>query len=112
MVKDLSVPEVSPEDVHEATIQKSGVVILDVRTPEEYMRGHISSSKHLPLNTLAGHIETLIPDKQAVVYVYCFSGSRSHVAVQQMLDLGYSNVFHLPSGLLAWRQKGYTLTTK
>jgi phage shock protein E len=104
------VPEITPEKVQQAIENKSDVVIVDVRTPEEYAKGHIVTSKLVPIDELQAKIADVIPDANATVYVYCFSGSRSAPAVQYMLSAGYKNAFHMPSGLLAWRHKGYALT--
>lgn len=111
MLNQTVIPEITPEDVHEASLGQD-ILILDVRTPEEYARGHIAMSKLLPFDKLPGQIEALVPDKHARLYIYCFSGSRSYIAVGQLIGMGYTNVFHLPGGLLAWRHQGYPLTTE
>lgn len=112
MFGSITIPEVTPEKMQEAAENKSGALIIDVRTPEEYARGHIASSQLIPIDDLPQKIADVVPDKNALVYVYCFSGSRSAPAVQLMLRTGYKNVYHMPSGLLAWRQKGFPLTTE
>ena len=86
------------------------IILLDVRTTGEYSRGKIADSINVPLDDVAGHITSKIPDKSAKVYVYCLSGSRSIFAVESMLQLGYANVFNVTNGLLAWRSKGYPVS--
>lgn len=104
------VPEITAEAVHAAIEAKENVIILDVRTQGEYTKGHIQKSIHIPLDDVWKNVPSVIPDKTATVYVYCLSGSRSVHAVKQMVHLGYTRVFNMTSGLLAWRQKGYVLT--
>ncbi len=79
-------------------------VLLDVRTPHEYQTvGRIAGSINLPLNDVQSKVQNIIPNKEETIYVYCLSGSRSSIAVQQLKSLGYKNVYDMISGLLAWR---------
>jgi rhodanese-related sulfurtransferase len=82
---------------------ENNFVLLDVRTPQEYSKEKIAGSINLPVDQVESKIETLIPDKEKTIFVYCLSGSRSTVAVSLMQSLGYTNVFDMISGLLAWR---------
>lgn len=99
------VPGVSAEDVWNAIQKHENVKILDVRTPEEYSRNRIKGSIHLPIDQVGNKITSIIPDKKQKIYVYCLSGARSTVAVDTMIKLGYTNVYSVKSGLLAWRVK-------
>ena len=103
------VPSVSVEDVKKALDETSDCAVLDVRTSEEYTRGHIKGSINLPVNVVATSVEKILSDKNKTIYVYCLSGSRSNQAVGTMLKLDYKNVFDIKSGLLAWRSKKYPL---
>lgn len=84
-------------------------VLLDVRTPQEFERGKIKGAVNLPLDKVKDNIEKIIPDKKRQVYLYCLSGSRSKQAADQMLSLGFQNVFDLKNGLLAWRVSNFGL---
>lgn len=108
----LKVPEVSAEEVKKAIDKKQKFIILDVRTPQEYEKGHLQESILLPLDTVSEKATALIPDKTQKIYVYCLSGSRSAQAVKTMMSLGYTNVYSMSHGLLAWRSKQYPLETK
>ena len=88
---------------------KEEIVIIDVRTTPEHLRGKIEGSINIPLDVFEKKIEEIISDKEEPVYLYCLSGSRSEVAAQIMDQLGYKNVFNIISGLLAWKNKGYAL---
>lgn len=105
------IPQVSVDVVKKAVGKKEEMLLLDVRTPQEYEKARIETSINLPLDELIGKIEVVIPDKQQKIYVYCLSGSRSQVAVISMVDLGYKNVFSMNNGLLAWRAAKYPLQT-
>ena len=104
------VPTITAEEVKQALDEKKNVIMLDVRTPDEFSRGTIAGSINIPVDEISNKIENVISDKNKTIYVYCLSGSRSAVAAQAMLKKGYTNVFSMTSGLLAWRAQKYTLT--
>ena len=101
------VKKVTAEDVKKAIDTKENVVILDVRTNAEVDKGKIQGSINIPLDLLKKNVEKYLPDKTKKTYVYCLSGSRSMAAVQLMEQLGYTEVYTMTSGMLAWRAKGY-----
>lgn len=70
------------------------IIIIDVRTPEEYRSGHIPKAVNLPLNKVDKIIST-VKNKDAVLYVYCLSGSRSSQACNYFSKLGYTNVTNI-----------------
>ena len=77
------------------------ILLLDVRTEKEYNEKHIPKSILLPLNDLDKQAEALLPDKEAVIYVYCRSGSRSQKAAQWLAEAGYTQVYDL-GGINSW----------
>ncbi len=99
--------EISAQELQKIIDTNPEIILLDVRTPGEYVRGKIANSINLPVDEVSDEIEKIIPDKNASVYVYCLSGSRSVYAVEEMMMLGYKNVFNLTNGLLAWRIGGF-----
>ena len=101
------VPQVIAEEVKKAIENKEDIILLDVRTTGEYAKGKIAKSINLPVDEIPKKIEKLIADKSKKIYVYCLSGSRSVYAVDFMVKMGYTNVFDIKSGLLAWRAKGF-----
>lgn len=104
-----NVPRVHVDEVKKAIDAKEDCVLLDVRTQPEYTKGHIVGSTNLPVDEVVDKVEGLLPDKNKKIFVYCFSGSRSVLAVEAMVKLGYTNVYDLKSGILAWRAKGFPL---
>lgn len=78
------------------------IVLLDVRTPEEYREVHIPKSKLLPLNQLASRAAKLVGDKNAEIIVYCQSGVRAASACSQLAAMGYTNVSNM-GGIQSWR---------
>lgn len=104
------VPTVEAEIVKQAIDTKEDCVILDVRTAGEFSRGTLKGSINCSVEQIGQSVESLIPDKKQKIYVYCLSGARSSVAVETMMQLGYTNVFHMNHGLLAWRAKYFPVS--
>lgn len=81
----------------------SDPVILDVRTPEEFSRGHIAGAVNLSWADAHFKREVSTLNKSVPVYVYCLSGARSTSAGNYLHQQGFQQVFELKDGLLAWR---------
>ncbi len=77
------------------------VVIMDVRTKDEYDQGHIKDSLLLPLDQLDDNAEEKVPDKSKKILVYCRSGVRSATAAHKLLNMGYTNI-HNFGGIIDW----------
>lgn len=90
-------------------VTQSGVVTLDVRTPGEFMTGHIDGAQNIDFESgeFAAQIDTL--DKNGTYAVYCRSGNRSGQAVALMHDAGFHNVFNLNGGIIEWTNAGLPL---
>ena len=71
-----------------------GAVLVDVRTEDEYRSGHIGGSRNIPLAKIDNAVN-LLHDKNAPIFVYCQSGSRSKTAVSKLKKLGYTNVTYI-----------------
>ena len=80
-----------------------GAVLLDVRTPQEYREGHIPGRKNLPLQTI-DKVDSIVENKDTVLYVYCHSGARSRQAASLLQYMGYSNVTNI-GGIAAYSGK-------
>lgn len=61
--------------------------IIDVRTREEYAEGHIKNAFNIPYDEINELIDI---DKGTVLFVYCKSGTRSKIAAEALIDLGYT----------------------
>ncbi len=77
-------------------------VLLDVRTPAEYVAGHLTGA--LLLNVMDASFERRLEElpKGRVYFVYCRSGHRSRRAVKAMQAAGFRHVVELKGGILAW----------
>ena len=78
------------------------VIILDVREQDEYDSGHIPGAVLLPVGTIDETTAAeVIPEKDAMVLVYCRSGNRSKTASSTLAGLGYTNIYEF-GGINTW----------
>ena len=82
-------------------IEEFDVIILDVRTPEEFAGGHIENAVLIPVNELEYLIFDVIENKDQTLLIYCRSGNRSHHAAWTLADLGFTSVYDF-GGILTW----------
>lgn len=88
-----------------------GVVILDVRTPFEFMVGHIEGAINIDVESPAFESEIAKLDKSATYTVYCQSGRRSGIAVEAMRKLGFHSLFNLTNGIADWQANNLPVIT-
>jgi len=101
---------VAPELFHNLLQKRPQIKLIDVRRLEEYNEEHIEHAQLLPVQELSQeHIDALHVKKDDEVFLYCRSGGRSGQALQTMKMLGYNNVKHLEGGILAWKEKNFSL---
>jgi len=76
-------------------------ILLDVRTDEEFVEKRIVGAVLIPDYEITERALAELPDKDARILVYCRSGRRSALAAQDLLDLGYTNVYDF-GGIIDW----------
>ena len=76
-------------------------IILDVRTPEEYLEGHIPGAINVPNEEIGTAEISELPDKSQLILVYCRSGRRSKEASKKLAGLGYTNIVEF-GGINDW----------
>lgn len=87
------------------------LVVLDVRTPEEFAAGALPGAILIDINDPSFTSEVSELDTTQPYLVYCRSGNRSATAVEIMEDLGFSEIYELADGVQAWVGSGRQLTT-
>ena len=92
--------QISPQEAKKRMDNEDDVIILDVRTQEEYDSGHIKNAVCLPNEDILSEPD-ILPDKGQQILVYCRSGNRSKQAAQKLVDMGYENVLEF-GGILDW----------
>ena len=95
----------------QAKTQESGVITLDVRTPGEFVAGHLVNAINIDVEGMQFDSEISKLDKKATYAVYCRSGRRSLVAVERMKEAGFTNLVNLNAGIQEWEAAGLPLVT-
>jgi rhodanese-related sulfurtransferase len=87
-------------------VASPGVMVVDVRTPEEFAAGHIEGAVNYNVEgpDFAAQIGAL--DPAGTYAVYCRSGNRSQAAVSAMAQAGIPGIYELESGIIGWEEAG------
>jgi len=93
--------KISAEDAKNRMDENKDVIVVDVRTLDEYNEGHIEESILIPNETITDIPPELLPDLDAEILIYCRSGNRSQQAAEKLIDLGYTNVSDF-GGIIDW----------
>lgn len=95
------IQKISADEAHEM-MTSNEVVVLDVRTPEEYAERHIVNARLLTLDTIdEATAAEVAQDREAPVFVYCRSGVRSAEAARKLEALGYQEIYDF-GGIMDW----------
>jgi hydroxyacylglutathione hydrolase len=82
----------------------NGVQIVDVRSPEEWSKGHLPGALHIPLAALPDRVNEL--NRSAPIVLHCKGGSRSSIATSFLQSQGMASVSNMVGGYEAWVQSG------
>ena len=93
-------------------INHNDAVIIDVREENEYLKGHIVNSVHVPMSYLNERMKELEKFKDKTVIAACRSGQRSAQACATLKKNGFENVYNLTGGVMAWQSDNLPLTKK
>lgn len=103
IVNNENVKNLSPDETYRFINESKDVIILDVRTKEEFSSGHIPNAKSFPVHEIPSRIDELEKFKDKPVLVYCASGGRSPMAIKHLLKNDFTNIYHLNKGISAWK---------
>lgn len=92
---------ISPSEVQDLISTATPMIIIDVRTPQEYSQGRIPTSINIPLNILKSEVQNKNIPKTTKIIVYCQRGTRSSEAAKILDALGYTDIYNL-GGIESW----------
>ena len=101
----ISFGDVTVKEAKSLVESNVSLIIVDVRTREEYDSGHIEGAILIPVSELEGRINEL--SKEEELLIYCRTGNRSSNSVNILKTNGYTKSFHMNDGIIAWIQAGY-----
>ena len=93
--------QITPQQAKEIMDTETDYIIIDARTEEEFAEGHIENAILIPEYEIKDRAEKELPDKDALILVYCRSGRRSKIASEELVKLGYTNVKEF-GGIIDW----------
>lgn len=99
--KKASVRNITPEEAKKRLDSEKDIILVDVRTVEEYEAGHIKDAILMPVDSIKVEAVKNLKDKDATIFVYCRSGSRSATAANILIEQGYKIVYDL-GGISNW----------
>lgn len=114
-------PEVQPSEAPEGSVfrnvtameakqlieENSNLVVLDVRTPEEFQNGHIKGARNINFHGPRFNEQLNALEKDQAYLLHCQSGGRSSTTVDEMKSMDFMQVYHLQGGLSSWEEAGY-----
>jgi rhodanese-related sulfurtransferase len=81
-------------------------LLIDTREDSEWAAGHAAGAVHIGKGVIERDIETKVPDKNAMIVLYCGGGYRSALAADALQKMGYKQVISLDGGWRAWQESG------
>jgi rhodanese-related sulfurtransferase len=100
---------------HQATmlINKEDAVVIDTRSADEFAKGHISGSRHIPQTQIQeGKLSAIENFKSSPIIVLCETGVRSGSSANLLIKAGFSQVYNLSGGLSEWRAANLPVVKK
>lgn len=99
----ISIPAITVEELEQKLQQQPGIKLVDVREPSEYEIAHIEGSQLVPLGELISRIDELSRDQE--IALLCRSGGRSAQALLSLREAGFSKLYNVEGGILAWIER-------
>jgi rhodanese-related sulfurtransferase len=93
--------KITASEAREMMELTNGFTLLDVRTEEEFREQRINGAILIPDFEISERVGAELPDKNALILVYCRAGRRSENAARELVGLGYTNVYDF-GGILDW----------
>jgi len=107
--KETVVKNILSDEAKQLLASDKDIIIIDVRTPQEFNTGHIKGAKNINVadKNFRPTIESLPRDSSYLVY--CLTGARSRYAIKFMKEQDFKSVYHLEHGIVEWTQEGNPL---
>ncbi len=92
---------ISHDEARAMTAAQADVILLDVRTPQEYEKKHLPDAVLLPIEDIRAGEFSKLSDKKATILIYCRTGRLAVEAAEILSANGYENVFEM-GGIVNW----------
>jgi rhodanese-related sulfurtransferase len=105
----VNVRECTVNDIHERQQRGEPFLLFDVREESEFAAGHVPGAKWLGKGIIERDIESVVPDPDTELVLYCGGGFRSALAADNLQKMGYSNIISMDGGFRGWKESGYEI---
>jgi len=100
----INIRECTVNDIGKRTAAKEQFLLFDVREESEFAQGHIPGAKSLGKGIIERDIESVVPDQDREIVLYCGGGFRSALAADNLQKMGYTNVISMDGGFRGWKE--------
>ena len=108
----VNIRECTVADVFRRVSSGESFLLFDVREESEYAAGHLPGARSLGKGIIERDIESLVPDVDQEIVLYCGGGFRSALAADNLQKMGYSNVISVDGGFRGWKDAKYPVESK
>lgn len=91
--------EISYDKLKKLIKENTDLIIIDIRSPQEFEEKKIKNSINIPLYDIKKNIDSIISDKNRLIVLYCACGVRSKKAYKILQEKGYNNLYSLEDGI-------------
>ena len=103
----VNIRECTVQDIHARISSREKFLLFDVREESEFAAGHLPGAKSVGKGIIERDIESLVPDVDREIVLYCGGGFRSALAADNLQKMGYSNVVSMDGGFRGWKEAEY-----
>jgi rhodanese-related sulfurtransferase len=105
----INVREWTVQDIHQRVVTHEQFLLFDIREENEFARGHLPGAKSLGKGIIERDIESIVPDFDREIVLYCGRGFRSALAADNLKKLGYTNVISMDGGFRGWKEASFPI---
>lgn len=107
----VNIRECTVSEVRERQLRGEQFLLFDVREESEFAAGHLPGAKALGKGIIERDIESLVPDPDTEMVLYCGGGFRSALAADNLQKMGYASVISMDGGFRGWKEAGLPIET-
>lgn len=93
---------ISPQQLNEQIEAGKAPLVIDVRSEEEYLNGHVPGARLIPHDQIGEYLDTLSTHKDDRIVVYCRSGNRTKQAIEKLEQAGFEHIIELEGSFQGW----------
>ncbi len=98
--------QIELEDLRRMIASGERFLLIDIREESEWAAGHAAGAVYLGKGIIERDIETVVPDKNTKMVLYCGGGFRSALSADALQKMGYTDVISLDGGWRAYQESG------